>query len=108
MYEHKRTACFILGCLVTGLLIINGCGNKDVHPVTIEFRLAETEPADGLVEMKVRGTSEPFYVHDDVLLSNTDIDSAFVVMWQNRPVVELVCTESGGEKLATLTGKNIG
>ena len=46
--------------------------------VKIEFRLAQTEPADGLEVFPVEGTKEKIYLHKEVLLTNKDIASARV------------------------------
>ncbi len=88
------------------LLALLGCA-KAPEQVTIEFRLAETEPAEGLTEMIFHRTEETFYLHDEVLISNADIASASATMWEQRPVVDLRFTEAGTQKLAKLTTENV-
>ena len=97
----------IVGTIV--VIALSACGDSPEQngTVTIEFRIAETEPAHGLFEMKIQRTDETFYLHEDVVLSNVDVASTSVTMWNNRPVVELIFTETGGKKFAALTQANI-
>ena len=87
-------------------LVGGGCA-KDQR-VRLEFRLAETEPGEGLTEITVSGTDERFYLHEEVLMTNADIDTASVVMWSERPSIEVVFTEGGREKFARVTRDNVG
>jgi preprotein translocase subunit SecD len=88
------------------ILALLGCA-KQTDRATIEFRLVETAPAEGLTEMVCAASGELFYLHDEVLISNADIDTAFISKWNNRPVVELLFTEDGREQFAQLTEENI-
>jgi len=76
--------------------------------VTLEFRIAEDESAPGLTEMVFRPTGEHFYFHDEVLVNESDVDSAVVIMHDGRPAVELVLTSVGTQKFQELTERNVG
>jgi preprotein translocase subunit SecD len=88
-------------CLILGVV---GCGQPHV---TIEFRLAETQPGDGLTEVSLPRSGETFYLYPDVAISNADIASASVIQGSGGPSVELIFTPSGSEKLARLTEANL-
>ena len=94
---------------VVTVLALLACGNSQRQTVatTIEFRLAETEPAEGLEEMTIRGADERFFLHDEVLISNADIASASAVVQHGHPAVELIFTESGRKKVARVTAENV-
>ena len=92
------------------LLTLCSCGGRWEHSgrIKLEFREVETEPVNGLIEMAMYKTGDKFYVHDQVLLTNDDIESAAFNLWQDRPGIELNMTESGRIKFARLTEQNIG
>mgnify|MGYP000563044169 CR=1 FL=1 len=80
---------------------------KAVEEVVVEFRFAETTPAEGLTEYTFPQSKEKFYLHQEVVMSNKEIDNAMVDEWQGRSVVRLVLTAGGKEKFAQLTADNI-
>ena len=88
------------------LLVICSCA-KD-KPVTLEFRLAETVAAEGLTKMTVSGADESFYLHNEVLLSNAEIDTAYVTMLRKRVAVEVILTDAGRVSFARITRENMG
>jgi preprotein translocase subunit SecD len=90
------------------VLLVAGCGRSNDREVKLEFRIVETEPAEGLAEMTFPGTGESLYLHDEILLSNADVDTARVTTLNGRPAVEVIMTEDGAKKFALLTRKNIG
>jgi len=97
----------IFMCLL--VLIFSCSDSKKVgEGVILEFRVAEVEPAPGLTKMIVQNTKETFYIHDEVLLNNEDIESAEYTLWQDRPGVKLIMTERVKEKWADITEQNIG
>jgi preprotein translocase subunit SecD len=53
-------------------------------------------------------TGEHFYFHDEVLVNESDVDSAIVIMQNGRPAVELVLTSVGTQKFEELTERNVG
>jgi preprotein translocase subunit SecD len=98
----------IVGLVI--LLSLFGCGasEKKVEKVTVEFRLAETQPGGGLTAMTIARLGQTFYVHEEVLISNADIAWAMPTTWLRMPVVELTFTETGREKFAQVTKDNLG
>ena len=94
--------------LVIGLFILGALGCSERERTTLEFRIAEHEPAPGLTGIVFPPTGERFHLHDEVLLNQADVDSAFVTIQGDRPVVELVFTDAGADKFERLTGENIG
>ncbi len=89
--------------LLFGLL---ACSER--NDVTLEFRVAEDAPANGLSEMLFAQTGERFYLHDEVLVTQADVDSALVVTQAERSAVKLILTPQGTAKFAELTEQNIG
>ena len=102
----KKVACLIV------ILFLFGCGSpekkEEMVMVKVEFRLAETEPAEGLTEMTIPGLEEKFYLHDKVLMNNYDIQFALPFLWDGKSVVELTFTEAGKVRFARLTEENLG
>jgi hypothetical protein len=77
--------------------------------VRFEVRLAEDKPAPGLREVKVAGSDRPIYLHDEVVVSNSDIAAARLI--QSGPTQYSVGIEfnaSGAEKVRAATGGHIG
>lgn len=93
-------------------LIAIGCASchKQNQSVSIQFRIAEEQPAEGLTEKIFSGwgTQKTFYLHDEVLLAEEDIVSASVIMLREHPAVEVVFSEAGREQFAQLTEENVG
>jgi preprotein translocase subunit SecD len=92
--------------LVSVLLAFQACSKSD-H-ATLAFRLAEDRPAPGLTKMAFEPTGESFYLHDEVLLNESDVDSASAVHSEGRWNVDLVLTPEGTRKFAELTANNVG
>ena len=78
------------------------------NEVTLEFRIAEDEPATGLTEMIFEMTGESFYLHKEVLVDQSNIDTAIVTTQNKRPAILLVLTREGTRKFAELTQRNVG
>jgi hypothetical protein len=77
--------------------------------VRFEVRLAEDKAAPGLREVKVSGSDRSIYLHDDVVVSNSDIAAARLV--QGSPAQYSVGIEfnaSGAEKMRAATEGHIG
>ena len=103
--KMTRTAVFALLFLITALYALH-CA-RGPEPMAVEFRLARTEPGEGLTEMTFDPTGEKFYLDDEVLIDNRDIAAAAATEWQGEHVIELTFTEPGKEKLARVTGQNV-
>lgn len=96
----KRSLVVILA------LIWLGCA-KGPETVTIEFRLAEMQPQEGLTEATFEQTGEKFYLHDEVLIGSAEIATATAIIWQDHDVVDLRFTASGKEKFAQITRQHL-
>jgi hypothetical protein len=83
-------------------------GCSEPEQMTLEFRIAEEEPGPGLTETVFDQTGEHFYLHDEVLVNRSDIDSAFATMHDGRWTVELILTSIGSQKFGELTERNVG
>lgn len=53
-------------------------------------------------------TGENFYLHNEILVDQSNVDSAMVTTHNGRPAVELLLTSEGTTKFQMLTGSNIG
>jgi hypothetical protein len=83
----------------------------DVHAaVRFEVRLAEDKPTPGLRVAKVSDSGRLVYLHDEIVVTNSDIESARVIEGggpsQYRVAVEF--NASGAEKMRAATGNRIG
>jgi preprotein translocase subunit SecD len=92
--------------IVILILFCIGCA-KGPEPLTIEFRLAQLEPEDGLTEMTFAATGETYYLHDEVLLDDSDLSAAKAIDWQGETVVDLTFNEAGKQKLERVTGEHV-
>ena len=82
-----------------------GCGESGT---SLEFRLAQIADGDGLTEYVYEPTGETFYLHDNVFIDESDVDSATVDYYDERPMVMLFLTRDGGNRFAAYTGANVG
>ncbi len=94
--------------LIVSLLLVGLLGCSEPNQVTLEFRIAEDEPAPGLTELVFEPTGERFYLHDEVLVDQSDVDSAVAVMQDGRWAVEVVLTSVGTHRFEELTERNMG
>ena len=99
MFKQLITVLFFLSMLLA-------C--SETEKVTLEFRIAEDKPAANLTEIVFEPIGEIFYLHNEVLLNQYDVESATVVIQQERPAVELILTSEGTKKFEELTAQNIG
>jgi preprotein translocase subunit SecD len=76
--------------------------------VWLEFRRAETKPADGLTEATEAGTGMKVYLHKSADLTNEDVAQARVTEAAlGRPAIEFVLTAEGAKKMARLTEQHL-
>jgi preprotein translocase subunit SecD len=86
-----------------------GAGLSEEKPanapdVKFEIRRAESEPAEGLTEATVVGTTNKVYLHKETSLTNEDINEARVnTDNQKQPRIQITFTKEGGMKMAKLT-----
>ena len=78
--------------------------------IRFEVRLAEDKPATGLREVKVPDSDRSIYLHDEVIVTNSDIAVARVAPG-GRPSEYIVAIEfnsSGAEKVRAATANHVG
>lgn len=79
----------------------------DKSKVKVEFRRAETEAAEGLIEAKIEGSKNKIYLHKTPDATNADIFSARVIVDEAKRVsIEIVFTKEGAKKIATLSDEH--
>ena len=88
------------------LSVLSACSENE--KVVLEFRIAEEEPAPNLTEMVFKPTGKIFYLHDKVLVDQSDIESAVVTIQNGHPAVELILTSRGTKTFEKLTAQNVG
>jgi len=88
------------------LTALSACSEKE--NIALEFRIAEEESAPNLTEMVFEPTGKIFYLHDKVLIDQSDIESAVVTIQNGHPAVELILTSKGTKKFEVLTAQNVG
>jgi preprotein translocase subunit SecD len=78
--------------------------------VRFEVRLAEDRPAPGLREAKVSGSGRSVYLHDEVIVTNSDIAVARVVPGHGPSdySIGVEFNASGAEKMRAATSNHIG
>ena len=77
----------------------------------IEFRIAESQPSEGLVEAAIKGSDEKIYLYKSAVLTNDDI--AYAVASGNtggnpKADIEIGFTEAGSRKMSEATKANTG
>ncbi len=97
---------FLLICVIA--IVSVNCEVQD-REVALEIRIAEEEPADTLTKKVFSGwgRTETFYLHDEILLTESDIVKASVVTLQKYPAIEVIFSEAGRQKFAQITAQNI-
>ena len=75
----------------------------------IELKLAEKEPADGLMPMTLENMGVgSLYVHDKAELSTSDVAGVYMSKdGMDRPAITVVLTKAGGERMWSMTSANI-
>jgi len=78
--------------------------------VRFEVRLAEDRPTPGLREAKVSGSDRSVYLHDEIIVTNSDIAAARVIQGSSASQygVGVEFNASGAEKMRAATGNHIG
>jgi preprotein translocase subunit SecD len=93
-------------CLGIGLLAPFGAARPD-EKVTVEFKRAETKPADGLTAATIEGTNQKVYLPRKADATHADIARASVELDPDRkPVIDILFTDAGAKKMKALTAKH--
>ena len=96
--------------LMAVLMCLWGCARppSGAHPVSLEFRLAQFEPAEGLTEQTVQGSDRKVYIQDEAVLSNADVASATVLSDPEKQLVILLkFTASGAKRFSQATAEHV-
>ena len=77
--------------------------------VRFEVRLVERDPAPGLKAANLEGGGT-VYLHDEVVVTNSDIAQAEVIPWPEKSdfLVSVTFTSDGARKMHAATERNIG
>jgi preprotein translocase subunit SecD len=95
--------------VVPALIMFAACNNSEPLKInTLEFRLAETEPADSLEKFTFELSGEVFYLHTKSEISEAHISASKMVAWNNSEAIEIKFNEEGTKLFAELTRNNIG
>lgn len=82
---------------------------RQVHAaVLFEIRLAEDTPSPGLREVKGDGTSPPIYLHQEVVVTNSDVAVARVIHEGSVYAVGIEFNPAGAKKMRDATGDHAG
>jgi hypothetical protein len=78
--------------------------------VRFEVRLAEDRPGPGLREARVTGTDRSVYLHDEVVVTNADIERSSVVAAgsPSRFDIGVRFNTAGAEKMRRATASHVG
>jgi hypothetical protein len=78
--------------------------------VRFEVRLAEEQPAAGLREARIQGTDRVIYLHEEVIVSNADIERSAVVPGSvpSRFNIGVRFNAAGAEKMRRATANHVG
>jgi len=98
-------AASLLGALVWSLFI------RDLQAaIRFEVRLAEDRPAPGLREAKVSDSGQLVYLHDEVVVTNREIESARVIQasGSSKFSISIEFKAAGAEKMQAATRNHIG
>jgi preprotein translocase subunit SecD len=85
---------------------------EDDYAVSVAFRVAEREPGESLTEMTISNSGEKYFLHEETLLSDDDIDTVWVQVDSVGPAVVVRLTEEASEILTHIieddAGKHLG
>jgi beta-lactamase regulating signal transducer with metallopeptidase domain len=77
-------------------------------PTRLEFRLAETAPANGLVEISKRGEDEHLYLHLAPVATGADVESVQFIEETDEPLsIEVIFGAEGSSRMAAATSGHL-
>jgi hypothetical protein len=94
----------LLGCPAPGTTV-DAPMEWDRVPVSIQGRLAEDEPGEGLTQAPIVGEAEVVHLYPDVRFSRDDIRFADVVPDSDPLLLRIWFTEEGAERVAEVTAE---
>jgi preprotein translocase subunit SecD len=107
MRAFIRASAWAVVCL--GMAVPLAAARPDDKPkVKIEFRRAETKPADGLTEATVPGSKDKIYLHKTPDLTSADVVT--VSAGKDRAdglCIDIVLSDAGAKKMEALSEKHL-
>jgi preprotein translocase subunit SecD len=99
----------VAAALLVGLLSSTFVSNLQAA-IRFEVRLAEVNPAAGLHKALESGSDHPIYLHNEVVVTNSDIAAARVVPGSEASQfdISLEFTDSGAKKMLGATANHLG
>ncbi len=104
-------------CLLISLFLL-GCSGQEksgeqtqdtpAEQVSLEFRVADDEPAEGLIESVFAITGETFYLHAEPMFDESGIDSAYLMRGGENPLIGIILNKDAAESFEKVTGENVG
>ena len=107
-----RRAFFGVAAVATAAVValIVGLGERSQLQAAVRFemRLAETQPAPGLLVARVVDSGELIYLHPDSVLTNDDVAQTWVADEAGRFAVGVQFFEAAAQRLRGMTAAHIG
>jgi preprotein translocase subunit SecD len=101
-------ATLAVALVVVGVVLGIDKGNVQAA-VRFEVRLAETEPAPGLVVARLADSGQIIYLHQELIVTNDDIAQSWVRQDSpDRFGVSVELLEAGAERMRQATGAHLG
>jgi len=95
--------------MVVGLVVGFGDGGALQAAVRFEVRLAEAQPAPGLIVARVAYSEELVYLHPDPIVANDDIAQSWVLEdAPDRFGVSVHFLEAGAQRMRQATANHVG
>jgi hypothetical protein len=108
-------ALLAVAALIVSVLVALGSrtgphGATVYAAVRFEVRLAEERPAAGLREARVSGSDRVIYLHEEVVVTNADIEQCALVPDKDRPRFDVGVrfNAAGAEKMQKATAAHMG
>jgi hypothetical protein len=108
-FRAPLAALAVVAAIVIGILSVGTRGpggNTTLYAaVRLEVRLAEVQPGPGLREVRLTGSDRTIYLHDEVVVSNADIERASAVTGSSgsRYNIGVRFNAAGAEKMRRAT-----
>ncbi len=114
--SRSRIAVFVTAALMViatsllGALVWSQFINDLQAAIRFEVRLAEVGPAPGLRAVKIPGSGRSLYLHDEVIVTNSDIAAARVIQvgGPSEYGISVEFNAAGAAKMRAATANHIG
>ena len=111
--SRRRVVVGVAGSLaaVTAVGLLVGFGDRGTLRAAVRFevRLAETQPAPGLIVARVAESDRLIYLHPELIVTNDDIAQSRVVQdGPDRFNIAVEFLEAGAERMRQATSAHVG